>query len=195
MISIIVVTKREELYSQKVMDCLASIDAACEVCEEPTEVLITALPGRAAAINTAALHLTGNILVIVDSDCTVSKDFLSEVSEKGRNPYFIGGGVKWVRLSRYSVGILLWLLPIATRLLWKQITVGAFWVRKEVFLNLGGFQSIDGDDIDFALRLKKYAKQTHTKFESIKKAYITWSTRKFDIEGDWMWLHGGKIHS
>lgn len=148
--------------------------------------------GRVKAKNFGASQTDAKTLVFVDADCQVSESFFEEVIEKSKNPYFVGGGVKRVKLTRYSPGIIAWLIPLGFYLLFKQITLGAFWIRREVFDSIGGFYETKWDDIDFALRLKKYAKSHGKKFESLKDSTLIWSTRKFDAYGDWSWLgrHG-----
>jgi glycosyltransferase involved in cell wall biosynthesis len=148
--------------------------------------------GRVQAKNFGASQTHAKILVFVDADCQVNESFFEEVIEKSENPYFVGGGVKHIELTRYSPGIIAGLIPLGFYLLFKQITLGAFWVRRSAFDCIGGFQETKWDDIDFALRLKKYAKIHNRKFESLKRSTLLWSTRKFDEYGDWHWLKGYK---
>jgi hypothetical protein len=44
------------------------------------------------------------------------------------------------------------------------------------------------EDIDFAVRLKRYGKSQGKKYGTLLKAYITTSCRKFDQFGDWFFL-------
>jgi glycosyltransferase involved in cell wall biosynthesis len=159
---------------------------------QPMIVFNTPCFGRVQAKNFGASQTHAKILVFVDADCQISESFFEEVIEKSKNPYFVGGGVKRVRLTRYSSGIIAGLILLGFYLLFKQITLGAFWVRREVFDSIGGFYETKWDDIDFALRLKKYAQSHHQKFESLKRSTLLWNTRKFDEYGDWHWLKGYK---
>lgn len=145
--------------------------------------------GRELAKNFGAEKAFGETLCFVDADCLVSVDFFAEISEKAQNPYFIGGGMKYVKMTRYSLGLFIGLVPIALTMFLNQITIGAFWARKDVFDAIKGFRTTTFDDIDFAIRMKKYAKKHQKKFESLKKSYLIWSTRKADIFGDWFWLY------
>lgn len=174
-----------------------SLAIAKSNCKEDVEVIMVVNPlcvGRVKAKNEGVKEVRGDTLVFVDCDIEVSPQFLNEISKKTRNPYFIGGGVKYVKLSRHSLGILCGMIPLFLFMFIKRITIGAFWIRKEVFLSIGGFKEKKYDDIDFALRLKQYAKQTRKKFESLKESSIIWSTRKFDTHGDWHWIRGYQIN-
>ncbi len=148
--------------------------------------------GRELAKNFGAECAKGEILCFIDADCLVSENFFSEISDKAKNPYFVGGGMKYVKVSRYSIGILTSLIPIAIILLFNGITVGALWVRKEVFISINGFRTTTWDDICFAIKLKQYAKENGKKFESLKKSYLIWNTRKFDKLGDFYWIFKAK---
>ncbi len=170
-----------------------SLNKAIEYCLEDVEVIPVLNPpwiGRINAKNNGAKQANGDVLVFLDVDCSVSENFLNEVNYKSINKYFVGGGTKYVKLTRYSLGIICGLVPLALYMLFKQITLGAFWVRKSYFFEIGGFGHTKYDDIDFAIRLRKLAKKYGLKFESLKKSHIIWSTRKFDEYGDWHWITG-----
>jgi len=175
--------------------CLDSIDEAKKHCCEDIEVLV--IPnddGIGKARNSGAKIAKGETLVFMDVDCTMSDTFLYEVNKISKNDYFVGGGTKWVKGNRYSLGLLFFYIVLGIYLIVKQITVGAFWIKKDIFDIIGGFRE-DCDtteQIDFAIRLKQYAKKHSKKFESIKRSYIIWNTRNFSIHGDWHWLRGYK---
>lgn len=211
MISCIVPAHKEENYIE---DCLIPLQLAREKTAEEVEIIIVEngekdgteeivrqwpieyhyIPHacRIDAKNYGAEKARGNILVFVDADCLVSENFFQEISEKAKDLYVIGGGIKNIRLPRYSFGIYCFLLLVGLVLLWNQITIGAFWVKREVFEALGEFHFKILDDIDFAKRLKRYAKQNGYETSSLKESWLLWSTRKFDKYGDWYWLRGYK---
>ena len=169
------------------------IERAKNLCPEEVEtVAIVNDPsfGRVKSKNLGAEEARGDTLVFLDVDCVIGSMFLNEISRKSKNPYFIGGGVKYVKLTRYSPGIICGTLILAFFMFLTQITLGAFWIRKTDLQKLGGFRQKTYDDIDFALRLRKYAKKTDRKFESLKESFLIWSTRKMDKKGDWHWLTG-----
>ncbi len=197
MISCIIPVRAVSLYKdEKYLElCLASVEKARSFCEEEIEILIVRdSTGKMKSCNKVALKAKGETLVFLDGDCQVSREFFDEVSRKAKNPYFAGGGVKWVYLERLSLGIFCWVLYLLSFLLLFRITAGAFWVRREVWFELEGFRDkYKYYDLDFAVRLKRYAKRHGRKFESLKESTLIWSTRKFDIFGDWHWLLGYKV--
>jgi GT2 family glycosyltransferase len=79
------------------------------------------------------------------------------------------------------------MLPI---LLVLRISGGSFWVRREIFLALGGFDERRRafEDVDFILRLKRYARTWRKKTRILLGAHIVTSCRKFDRYGDWYLL-------
>lgn len=196
MISVIVPVSYKDFDSGMMVRLRPSLEMAKGLCSQNVEV-ITVLNapwiGRIKAKNLGAQKANGDTLVFLDVDCFISENFLQEVDEKSKNEYFVGGGVIDIRLSRYSLGIWCGLLIVGIYMILKQITLGAFWVNKKAFLEMGGFNETKYDDIDFALRLKEYAKIHKKKFESLKKSFIIWSTRKFDKHGDWHWLGGYNV--
>jgi glycosyltransferase involved in cell wall biosynthesis len=176
--------------------CLASIERAKKLCPCEVEIYVAKdIKGIGIARNCGARKTSSEILVFVDADCTVSSAFLKEVYEKAQVWENVGGGTKWVRFDRYSIGRLLSLIPLAFWLYWHQVTFGAFWIRRGAFEKLGGF--IENNDVyldyDFALRLKKLAKNRGRQFHSLKKSFIVWSTRGCEKYGQWFWLKNYRI--
>jgi hypothetical protein len=193
MISVIVPVSSKDFENGLLFKAQYFIERAQKLCLENVEtVAVINDPsfGRVKAKNYGAEQARGETLVFLDVDCFLSSNFLNEVSQKSKNEYFVGGGVKYVRLSRHSFGINCWLSLLAFYMILKQITLGAFWIRAKDFKEMGGFREKKLDDIDFAVRLQKLAKKTNRKFESIKESFLIWSTRKFDVDGDWHWIRG-----
>jgi glycosyltransferase involved in cell wall biosynthesis len=171
--------------------CLFSLTVAKIYCPCKVNVYVASdIKGIGTARNSGVRQTTSEILVFVDSDCTVSPTFLKEVYEKASVWENVGGGTKWVKFDRYSISRILSMVPMAIWLYWNQVTFGAFWVRRTIFEELGGF--IESDDVhldyDFAIRLKGLAKKYGRQFRSLKKCHIVWSTRGWDKYGEWFWL-------
>jgi len=197
MISVIIPVSVKDFEDGLLWKCMYFIDRAKGMCSEEVEtVAVVNMPsfGRIKAKNYGAEQAKGDTLVFLDVDCTPSTNFLNEVSRKSKNDFFVGGGVKYIRLNRYSVGIICGMIFLGFFMLFKQITLGAFWIRKQDFLNMGGFRDKGLDDIDFAIRLRQLGKTTGRKFESLKESFLIWNTRKFDTRGDWHWLKGYPVN-
>jgi len=193
MISVIIPISYEDFEKGNMVRMKLCLERAKEFCQEDVEIItVVNKPsfGRVNAKNLGAQKANGETLVFIDSDCLISSNFFNEVSRKSKKEQFVGGGCKYVKLSRYSWGIVSSMMLLGFFMLIRQITLGAFWIKKQAFFEMGGFREKKYDDIDFALRLRKYAKKTGKKFESIKESFLIWSTRKYDIHGDLHWLTG-----
>ena len=204
MISVIIPAYKEEGFLEK---CLESIRVAITHCPCVVEVYIAEdIKGIGKARNIGALKTRGDILVFIDADCTMSKNFLKEVYEKSLDPKNLGCGVKYARFDKFSLGRLFFALYVGLLLYIRHITLGAFWIRRETFIAIHGFRErlehLDGHvvyydemlDFDFALRLKQYAESRDCRFRSIKRSYITWNTRSFTEYGDWFWLKQYRLY-
>ncbi|PCI25443.1 glycosyl transferase family 2 [Candidatus Peregrinibacteria bacterium] len=131
----------------------------------------------------------GEIIITIDADSIMSPHFIEEVQKNIDSNIFIGGGSP-IKPERRSLGIFVTEIMISGLLKVFGISAGAFWLRKNIWKELGGFNEnlSVAEDIDFALRLKKYAKNKDLKYGTLKKSFITTSCRKFDVYGDWHWF-------
>ncbi len=153
--------------------------AGCEIVKEDAKNLSKI---RNAGVKAAR----GDIVVTVDADSIVSENIFSKMLLAMKNPRAVGGGVL-ILPERWSLGIFvtgIYLLPIA---LWYGISGGLFFMNKVDFDAIGGFDEslVSVEDIDFAKRLKAYAKQNGRRFVNLFSAHIVTSCRKFDRFGDW----------
>ena len=62
-----------------------------------------------------------------------------------------------------------------------------FWLKRETFEELGGFDEslLSVEDFDFAIRLKRYGKSRGLRYGTLRCAVVRTSCRKFDQFGDW----------
>jgi len=149
--------------------------------------------------NAGARASTGEILVTVDADSTMSPNMLAEIDRKLVSGKYIGGGVP-IHPERLSLGLLVSGLLILS-FLPPGISAGLFWCRRSDFNAIGGFDEarIVAEDVDFAIRLKAYGKTRKQRFGTLWKTHITTSCRKFDQLGDWFftkkpWVLWRAIH-
>lgn len=136
--------------------------------------------------NAGVRAASGKVVVTLDADSRLSVNALHLVQRALSDPKVVGGAVP-ILPERWSMGIAvtgLMLLPVAAR---HWISGGMFYFRREDFDAIGGFdterRSIE--DVDFAIRLKRYGRQTGRSFQILWRAYIVTSCRKFDRFGDW----------
>ena len=99
--------------------------------------------------------------------------------------------------ERMSVGIAFSVLTFAPRLLLERTWEGAFWMRRQAFDAIHGFNEelVSAEDIDFAKRLRAYGRSMGLRYGAIMRAYIVTSCRKFDHFGDWYLLKNRQLVS
>ncbi|OPA73528.1 glycosyl transferase family 2 [Paenibacillus selenitireducens] len=138
--------------------------------------------------NAGAQIANGEYLVTIDADSQMTDLMLVEIDRHLSLGTYIGGGVAG-KFERVSLGIIVSAILLIVPLLIKYgaVSVGIFWCRKIDFDAIGGFNErmLMAEDADFAHRLKKWGKQQHKKYGTIKKAQMITSCRKFDKYGDW----------
>ena len=204
--SVLVPAHNEEAYLGA---CLASIEAAARPyqgqvetvvalnrCTDRTEeiarthgaVIVREDARNLARIrNAAARAASGEILVTIDADSTMSANMLSKIDRALAGGDAIGGGVPVIP-DRFSLGIALtWLMLAPYALIRYRVSGGLFWCYRKDFEAIGGFDEsmVSGEDLDFAVRLKAYGKRCGKSFRTLWRASIRTSARKFDALGDW----------
>lgn len=121
---------------------------------------------------------------------------LFEVSRRLATGRYVGGGVR-IMPERMSLGILFSSMTFAPRLLLERSWAGMFWMRRQVFDALGGFDEgfVSAEDVDFARRLHAHGRRCGLRYGIIARAYIVASCRKFDRFGDWYLFRNRRLVS
>lgn len=154
----------------------------------------------AAIGNTGVKAARGNIIVTIDADSLMTKYSLAEIRERLESRKYIGGGTN-PRFDRMSLGIAMSSLYVVLNLIPHMIKSGGylsgamFWFYKRDFEAIGGFDEslVSLEDMDFAKRLKKYGAAKGKKYGTLKRSYVTTSSRKFDQFGDWYLIKERKL--
>lgn len=154
----------------------------------------------AAVRNAGARAAEGEIIVTIDADSLMTKYSLLEIRELLSSGRYIGGGTD-PKFDRMSLGIACSALYVAFNLLPIMIKNGGylsgamFWLYKRDFDAIGGFDEslVSLEDMDFAVRLKRRGKALGKKYGTLKRSYITTSSRKFDEFGDWYLIKNRKL--
>ncbi len=134
----------------------------------------------------------GDIVITVDADSIMSEYALKSVVDMLESGEYIGGGTI-SKFDRMSLGILVSTVYVASKLIPEMIkskaglSGGMFWFFRCDFDTIGGFNEtmVSVEDRDFAKRLKQLGDIKGKKYGTLKSAYITTSSRKFDEFGDW----------
>ena len=141
----------------------------------------------------------GDIVVTVDADSLMTKYSLREIREFLESGEFIGGGTV-PRFDRMSLGIAVSSAYVALNMLPAVLKHGAlsgamFWAYRKDIESIGGFDEslVSLEDLDFAARLKKLGSERGLKYGTLKKSYVTTSSRKFDEFGDWYLIKNRRL--
>lgn len=119
--------------------------------------LITSPPGRAKQMNAGAAQSRADVLLFLHADTHLPAGARETIERALADPSCVGGRFD-VRFER-DTG-LPWVIArlISLRSRWSGIATGdqALFVRREVFLSLGGFADIPiMEDVEFSRRLKR----------------------------------------
>lgn len=204
-ISIIIPAHNEECYIGK---CLNSIQKASYSIKEKVELIVSlnrctdkteeiAEQYHAITVseeekniskirNKGVKKSTGDVIVTIDADSWMSHNMLQKIISALESGKYIGGGVR-IKPERLSIGIICSVLMIAPYLIKAGVSAGLFWLYKNDFEAIGGFDEnlVSAEDFHFAKKLKAYGKTKKKKYGTIRKASIVTSCRKFDKHGDW----------
>lgn len=212
MLSVVIPARNEEYNLRSCIESLrdsaerAGIDLEIVVvinrCTDKTEEVARSLgaqiiheeaPNLSKIRNAGVRASKAEFIITLDADNIVSKNMISKVLNNLGDQNIVGGGVL-ILPERWSLGIVctgLLLLPVA---LYHRITVGLFFFRRNDFEAIGGFNEelVSVEDIDFAVRLKRFGIKTRRKYKNLLTAYIATSMRKFDKLGDWYFVQNPK---
>ncbi len=150
--------------------------------------------------NTGIRAANGEIIVTIDADSMMTDDALAEARAMLARGRYVGGGSR-IKFDRMSLGIFCSAVYVAANLIpvmlknRAPVSGGMFWFRKQDFEAVGGFDEslVSVEDMDFALRLNRLARSRGQKFGTLKHAYITTSSRKFDTFGDWYLIKNRRL--
>ncbi len=214
-ISVVIPAHNEEVCLPR---CLSSVRTAEDHLSAPVEIVVVlnrctdrtesiakgfgasvvAEPARnlARIRNAGILCSQAGTVVTIDADSRMSANMLSEVSRRLSTGRYVGGGVR-IMPERMSVGIFFSSLTFAPRLLLERGWAGMFWMRRETFDALGGFDEgfVSAEDVDFARRLRAYGRRCGLRYGIINRACIVTSCRKFDLFGDWYLFRNRRLVS
>lgn len=161
----------------------ASTDRTPEIAREMgARVLHEADHNIARVRNVGAAAASGEVLVFVDADTLIPESLLLHIAEAMSSPAYVGGSVDidyrpkhplvraYVRFWR-AVGILLEMSQGVTQ-----------FCRREIFVALKGYDETlyNGEDVDFYVRLGRYARGRGERRCFISQVAVIPSPRRYD---------------
>jgi len=206
-ISVVVPTMNESKYIKPCVDSLAnqtykgtfevialdaSQDNTPEICKKAGwRVVKQKGKGVSNARKEGFDATTGDIIATTDADTAVDKDWLLHIEKAFKNPkvvsaygpvLFLDGNI----FMKAMAAIFFTLFLKWNRLIRKDHLAGMnFAVRKDAYLNIGGFREelTTAEDVDLGLRIRKEGKIVYS-----KKIRVYTSVRRLAAEGMWKFL-------
>jgi rSAM/selenodomain-associated transferase 2 len=160
-----------------------TLDIAGEAAgDDPRWRILTAPRGRARQLNAGAELATGDWLLFLHADTILPEDGLARIEGQ---PSAVEAGCFRHRFSGPGVGlrVLTWFHNRRFRV--TRVIYGdqAMFIRRSLFLSLGGFPDRPMEDIAFSLRLREVTKPV------MLDAAVTTDSRKFEQMGRWRALY------
>lgn len=136
-----------------------SLDQSREVAKEYGEVLTTR-KGRSLQMNFGANFADGNILLFLHADTIISLESLRAIEKKLTQDSFIGGCLtQRIDNESFIYRLIEGQGNIRAKLTKEFYGDQGIFVRKDVFLKLGGFPEVPiMEDVIFTRRLRRYGK-------------------------------------
>lgn len=214
-ISVIIPAHNEEIHLPRCLESIriAALRASATVevivvlnrCTDRTESIARehgATTVVEPARNLARIRNTGirsshaDNIVTIDADSWMSANMLQEVLRKLSMNRYVGGGVR-IMPERMSLGIFFSTMTFAPRLILQGCWAGMFWMPRQAFDAVGGFNErlVSAEDVDFAKRLRSHGRSKGLRYGIITRAHIVTSCRKFDHFGDWYLVRNRRLVS
>ena len=157
-----------------------STDRTCEIAAQlGAELMAAAVPQRAAQMNLGARRAAGQTVLFLHADTSLPPQGLARIERSLQSPR-VGGGGFARRFASPSLFLRLTCLlaEVRTRTLGWFLGDQAMFVRRELFVELGGFRALDRlEDLDFSRRLR-----TRAKVVTLRPPVLS-SGRRFEREG------------
>lgn len=166
----------------------ASVDRTAELARSffSVKVITENKRGTSNARQAGFLAATGDVVVFIDADCVLPKDWVGKIKKYFVDKKVVAVSGPYKYYDAYWRGPILnlfwWLfVPVTYRLVGYAINGGNFAVRRQALLEIDGFDEnilFYGDDADIARRLSMVGK---VKFDMA--LYVFSSSRRFLAQG------------
>jgi rSAM/selenodomain-associated transferase 2 len=134
-----------------------SDDRSIDIASTRGALTLSAERGRARQMNAGAAAAHGDVLVFVHADTLVPASFMCDIGVALEHPQIVGGRFD-IELDELSLPsrLLGKLISLRSRIMRTATGDQAIFVRRDLFVAMGGFREIDlCEDVDFARRLKR----------------------------------------
>ncbi len=161
-----------------------STDGTVVIAREYTDrVVVCREKGTARARNEGARLAGGDVLIFIDSDTTVSPDYIDTVARAFKDPGLLGASCafKFTRRSPKLLGAeYVTNFYYVLRSAFRATTLPGFnvCIRREAFEKLGGFRLCHLEDLDMSIKLRKMGR---TKY--LPRRTVVTSSRRLEQDG------------
>jgi rSAM/selenodomain-associated transferase 2 len=166
-----------------------SSDRTAEICNRLGATVLSSLRGRGLQMNQGARQTTGDVLLFLHADTRLPGSAFGDILRALRNPQCVGGRFD-VKLdgAHWMLGVVGAMISLRSRL--SRVATGdqAIFVRREIFIELGGYPDIPlMEDVAFAQALKRRGAV------ACLRSRVVTSARRWEREGIWgtifkMWM-------
>lgn len=143
----------------------------------------------AAARNGGARAARGEIVCFVDADVRIHPETFRGIDEAMATGRVVGGATG-LTLERWSLGLAVTYVLVATFAWMLKIDSGVVFCRREDFEAVGGYDERMriAEDVELPWKLKKLGWRRGQRLVQIKRYKAIACLRKFDEYGDWHYL-------
>ncbi len=154
----------------------------CRVVREEKRVI-------AAVRNAGARAAKGQVFVFVDADNVIHPDTFKAI-ERCLSTGKVVAGASGVRMERVSLGIAVTYMLMVPMVWLTGMDTGVVFCGREDFEAIGGYDEarLFAEDVQFLWDLRRLGRRRGQKLSRITSVKATFSTRKFDMHGDWHYL-------
>ncbi|MBI5327641.1 MAG: TIGR04283 family arsenosugar biosynthesis glycosyltransferase [Deltaproteobacteria bacterium] len=137
-----------------------SSDSTIKIANGFTDKIIMSEKGRGAQMDNGARMATGDIFLFLHADTRLPDGWMEKVAEALKDAKVVGGGFRLkINSGKFSFSIIEAIVNLRSRRLGFIYGDQAIFVRRDVFLSVGGFMGLPlMEDVDLMRRLKKVGK-------------------------------------
>ncbi len=166
-------------------------DATEQIAREQGAIVVEEIEANVASVRNAGMAAaSGDVIVTLDADSTISSYFLCAVESKMKDSKYAGGCALLIVDEFNLASILLGVVLVFPALMLMRFSAGTFWISRKTYSDVGGFDEsyLTGEDFEYWRRLRRYARSNKLKFGMLIKSYVLTSGRKMDEFGPWFML-------
>ena len=206
--SLIIPARNEEAYLPRLLDSIdvarnvyhggadhievivadnVSTDATAQIARQRGCRVVRVETRNIGAVRNGGIRVSsGEIITTVDADARIHAETFNVIDETLRTGRVIAGATG-VTLERWSLGIRVTYAWMAVMVWLIGIDTGLVFCTRKDFDAVGGYNEKRrfAEDVEFLWQLRRLGRPRGQKLARVSSAKAIYSTRKFDLYGDW----------